>query len=94
VLPQKMLAAKASHSTALVKQRQQDQFLLYDQDLKVRIEQATKEIKLNAVKHIIVIITTIVYNKALMYNNNNIRPKHLSFNKFYKILKKTDPNFG
>jgi hypothetical protein len=58
------------------------------------MEQATKEIKLNAVKHVTVAITVIVYDKTFIYNNNNIRLEHLSFNKFYKILKRTDLNFG
>jgi hypothetical protein len=89
-----MPAAKALHNTAPVKQKQQDQFLLCDQDLKVRIEQAAKEIKLNTVEHITVAITTIVCDKTLMYNNNNICPEHLSFDKFCRILKRTDPNFG
>jgi hypothetical protein len=89
-----MPAAEASHSTAPVKQRRQNQFLLYDQDLEVRMEQAAEEIELNAVEHVTVAITAIVCDKTLMYNNNSICPEHLSFDKFCRILKKTDPNFG
>jgi hypothetical protein len=89
-----MPAAETSHSTAPVKQRQQDQFLLYNQDLEVRMEQAVEEMELDAVEHITVAITVIVCDKALMYNNNSICLEHLSFDKFCRILERTDLNFG
>jgi hypothetical protein len=94
VLPRKMPAAKASHSTAPVEQRRQDQFLLCDRDLEVRMEQAAEEMELDAVEHVTVAITAIVCDEALMYDNNSIRPEHLSFDKFCRILERTDPNFG
>lgn len=68
--------------------------MLYSQDLEVRIEATVLDIELDTVDYVTVVITTIVYNNTLLYKSNDIRPKYLSFNKFYSIIELTDPNFN
>lgn len=93
ILSQKKPIAKALNSTTPIQQRQQHQFLLCDRDLEVRMEPVAGEMELDTVDNITIAIAAIVYDEALTYQSNDVRPEYLSFDKFYRTLEKTDSNF-
>jgi hypothetical protein len=70
------------------------QFSLCDRDIEVRMEPAAEDIGLDTIDWVAIAITAIVHDDALVYESDNIRTEHLSFDKFCRILESTDANFG
>jgi len=88
------LARPASSSRIpILQEPERYSYLLCDRDLEVRMDLVPGEMELDKIDHVTIAITAIVHDHVLVYESNNIRPEHLSFEKFCKILKLTDLNF-
>ena len=77
-------------ASAQIPQSPGHQFLLCDRNIEVRIEPAAEDMELDTIA---VAIAAIVHDDALVFESENIRTEHLSFDKFCRILESTDANF-